>query len=80
MIFFLFQTHILKEKASKTKYMNVYFVIRGNIRFTVFFFCLGKSQNPVLFYFSFLYLLDLENLAKSELSPKEMHSFTLDSV
>lgn len=38
---FLFQIHTLKEKVSKAKYVNVYFVIRGNIQFKVFFSCLG---------------------------------------
>lgn len=54
------------ESESKTKSINVYFVIRGNIQFAVVFFCLGKSQKPMLFYFSILYLLDLENLTKSD--------------
>lgn len=65
-LFFLFQIHTLKENVSKTKYINVYFVIRGNMQLTVFLFCLGKAQNPMLFYFSFLYLLGLENVAKSD--------------
>lgn len=64
--FFPIQTHTLKDKVSKTKYSNVYFVVRGNTQFTVFSFCLGKAQNPMLFYFSSLYLPDLENLAKSD--------------
>lgn len=51
---FLFQIHALKEKVSKAKYINVYFVIRGNIQFKVFFSCSGQVQIQVLFYFSFL--------------------------
>lgn len=38
---FLFQTHTLKEKVSEAKYINVHFVIRGNIQFKLFFSCLG---------------------------------------
>lgn len=44
----------------------MYFVIRRNIQFALVFFRLGKSQKPMLFYFSILYLLDLEKLTKSD--------------
>lgn len=54
------------ESESKTKSLNVYFVIRRNIQFALVFFRLGKSQKPMLFYFSILYLLDLEKLTKSD--------------
>ena len=64
MIFFSLSNTYIEKKVSKPKFINVYFVVRGSIQFTVFFFCLGKTQNPM--FFSFLCLPDLEDLAKSD--------------
>lgn len=64
MFFSLPNTYI--ESKHKTKFINVYFVTKGRIQFIVIFFCLGKAQNRILFHFSFLHPLDLENITKSD--------------
>lgn len=71
-VFSLSNTYI--ENKRKTKSISVYFVTRGRTQFRVIF-CLGKAQNTILFHFSFLHLVDLENITKSDRNIHQRDAF-----